>query len=59
MDLELATHHYHGAYALAKFKAGFKVYADGPSAARLNARLTRGRSPVPDGPGLTEAILSL
>lgn len=59
VDLELATHHYHGAYALEKTKAGFKLYADGPSAARLNARLTRGRGPVPDGPGLTEAILSL
>jgi hypothetical protein len=59
VDLELATHHYHGAYALAKARVGFKLYADGPSAARLNARLTQGRAPVPDGPGLTDAILSL
>jgi hypothetical protein len=59
VDLELATYHYHGAYALAKTKVGFKLYADGPSAARLSARLTRGRGPVPDGPGLTDAILSL
>jgi hypothetical protein len=59
VDLELATHHYHGAYALEKARVGFKLYADGPSAARLNARLTRGRGPVPDGPGLTDAILSL
>lgn len=59
VDLELATYHYHGAYALEKTNAGFKLYADGPSAARLNARLTRGRGPVPDGPGLTDAILSL
>ena len=59
VDLELATHHYHGAYALEKLRVGFKLYADGPSAARLNARLTRGRGPVPEGPGLTDAILSL
>jgi hypothetical protein len=59
VDLELATHHYHGAYALQKASVGFKLYADGPSAARLNARLTQGRAPVPDGPGLTDAILSL
>jgi hypothetical protein len=59
VDLELATHHYHGAYALEKASVGFKLYADGPSASRLNARLTRGRGPVPDGPGLTDAILSL
>ena len=59
VDLELATHHYHGAYALEKARVGFKLYADGPSAARLNARLTRGRGPVPEGPGLTDAILSL
>ena len=59
VDLELATHHYHGAYALEKASVGFKLYADGPSAARLNARLTQGRGPVPDGPGLTDAILSL
>jgi hypothetical protein len=59
VDLELATYHYHGAYALAKARVGFKLYADGPSAARLNAHLTRGRAPVPEGPGLTDAILSL
>jgi hypothetical protein len=59
VDLELATRHYHGAYALEKARIGFKLYADGPSAARLNARLTHGRGPVPDGPGLTDAILSL
>jgi hypothetical protein len=59
VDLELATHHYHGAYSLEKANLGFKLYADGPSAARLNARLTRGRGPVPDGPGLTDAIFSL
>ena len=59
VDLELATYHYHGAYALAKAKVGFKLYADGPSAARLNAHLTRGGAPVPEGPGLTDAILSL
>lgn len=59
VDLELATLHYHGAYALEKARVGFKLYADGPSAARLTARLTLGRAPVPDGPGLTDAILSL
>lgn len=59
VDLELATHHYHGAYALEKARVGFKLYADGPSAARLNARLTLGRAPVPEGPGLIDAILSL
>src|SRR4029077_7786600 len=46
-------------YALEKANLGFKLYADGPSAMRLNARLTQGRGPVPDGPGLTDAILSL
>jgi hypothetical protein len=59
VDLDLATHHYHGAYALEKARVGFKLYADGSSAARLNARLTQGRGPVPDGPGLTDAILAL
>ncbi len=59
VDLELTTRHYHGAYALAKARVGFKLYADGASAARLNARLTLGRAAVPDGPGLTDAILSL
>ena len=59
VDLELATPHYHGAYALARARTGFKLYADGASAGRLNARLTQGRGPVPDGPGLTDAILSL
>ncbi len=59
VDLELATYHYHGAYALEKARVGFKLDADGPSAARLNARLTRGRAPVPKGPGLVDAILSL
>jgi hypothetical protein len=59
VDLELATPHYHGAYAFEKASVGFKLYADGPSAARLNARLTEGRAPVPEGPGLTDAILSL
>jgi len=59
VDLELATRHYHGAYALGKARVGFKLYADGPSAARLEARLTFGRAAVPEGPGLTDAILSL
>jgi len=59
VDLELATRHYHGTYALEKTSVGFKLYADGASATRLNARLTQGRAPVPDGPGLTDAILSL
>jgi hypothetical protein len=59
VDLELATRHYHGAYALEKARVGFKLYTDGPSSARLNARLTLGRAVVPDGPGLTDAILSL
>ena len=59
MDLELATRHYHGTYALEKTSVGFKLYADGASATRLNARLTQGRAPVPDGPGLTDAILFL
>lgn len=59
VDLELATRHYHGTYALEKASVGFKLYADGASATRLNARLTQGRAPVPDGPALTDAILSL
>jgi hypothetical protein len=59
VDLELATRHYHGPYALEKTSVGFKLCADGASATRLNARLTQGRAPVPDGPGLTDAILSL
>jgi hypothetical protein len=59
VDLELVTHHYHGAYSIEKANLGFKLYADRPSAARLNARLTRGRGAVPDGPGLTDAIFSL
>jgi hypothetical protein len=59
VDLELATRHYHGAYALEKAGVGFKLYADGSSAARLNARLTLGRAAVPEGPGLIDAILSL
>lgn len=59
IDLELATRHYHGAYSIEKANLGFKLYADGPSAARLKARLTRGRGVVPDEPGLTDAIFSL
>jgi hypothetical protein len=59
VDLELATHHYHGAYSLEKANLGFKLYVDGPSAVRLHVRLTRGCGPVPDGPGLTDFIFSL
>jgi hypothetical protein len=58
-DLELATEHYHGAHAAGKVKAGFTVYADSASAARLNAALTYGGSAPQDGPELTAAILSL
>ena len=59
VDLELATEHYHGRHAASKLKAGFKVYADSRSAARLNAALTYGRATIYDGPELTAEILSL
>lgn len=59
VDLELATEHYRGANAAGKLRAGFKVYADRASAARLNAWLTYGRSSIYDGPELTATILSL
>ncbi|MBK7929288.1 MAG: hypothetical protein IPJ98_17970 [Bryobacterales bacterium] len=29
VDLELATHHYHGSHLQTKIDAGFKLYADG------------------------------
>jgi len=59
VDLELATEHYHGSHAAGKVKAGFTVYADSASAARLNAALTYGGSSPQNGPELTAAILSL
>lgn len=49
VDLELATHHYHGSHLHLKAEAGFKIYADGGS----------GRTPVHDEREITAEILSL
>ena len=50
VDLELATHHYHGSHLREKVEAGFKMYGD---AAATN------RSPVFEEREITAAILSL
>ena len=50
VDLELATHHYHGSHLREKVEAGFKLYGD--------AAATR-RSPVFEEPEITASILSL
>lgn len=50
VDLELATHHYHGSHLREKVEAGFKLYGD--SAATH-------RSPVFEEREITAAILSL
>jgi hypothetical protein len=50
VDLELATHHYHGSHLREKAAAGFKMYGD--------ADATR-RSPVFEEREITAAILSL
>jgi len=39
VDLELATHHYHGEHVSSKAQAGFKIYAADGSASRLTAAL--------------------
>jgi len=39
VDLELATHHYHGSHMQVKAEAGFKMYAPADSVGRLNAVL--------------------
>jgi hypothetical protein len=39
IDLELATHHYHGSHLQTKAEAGFKMYAPQDSAGRLSAVL--------------------
>jgi hypothetical protein len=39
VDLELATHHYHGAHLQTKAEAGFKMYAPADSVGRLTAVL--------------------
>jgi hypothetical protein len=51
VDLELATHHYHGSHLQTKAEAGFKMYAPDDSAGRLKAVL--------DEREITAAILSL
>jgi len=50
VDLELATHHYHGSHLRTKAEAGFKMYGD--------ASATH-RSSVFEEPEITAAILSL
>jgi hypothetical protein len=50
VDLELATHHYHGSHLRTKADAGFKMYGD--------AAATR-RSPVFEEREITASILSL
>jgi hypothetical protein len=50
VDLELATHHYHGSHLREKVEAGFKLYGD--------AAATR-RSPVFEEREITASILSL
>jgi hypothetical protein len=39
VDLELATHHYHGSHLQTKAEAGFKIYAPPDSAGHLKAVL--------------------
>jgi hypothetical protein len=51
VDLELATHHYHGQHLAAKAQAGFKMYAPGGAAAALKA--------VMEEREITAVILSL
>ena len=51
VDLELATHHYHGSHLRVKAEAGFKMYAAGDSVSRCSAAL--------DGPEITAEIFSL
>ena len=51
VDLELATHHYHGDAMRTKAQAGFTFYADAASAERL--------SKVLEERDITVAILSL
>jgi hypothetical protein len=51
VDLELATHHYHGSHLAPKAEAGFKMYAADGSASRLSASLQERE--------ITAAILSL
>jgi hypothetical protein len=51
VDLELATHHYHGSQLAAKVAAGFKLYSPADSAGRLRAVLEERE--------ITAAILSL
>ena len=50
VDLELATHHYHGSHLRTKAEAGFKIYGD---AGATN------RSPVFEEPEITASIFSL
>jgi hypothetical protein len=50
VDLELATHHYHGSHLRTKAEAGFKIYGDAS---------TTGRSPVFEEREITASILSL
>ena len=50
VDLELATHHYHGSHLQIKAEAGFKMYGDASIAHR---------SPIVDGHKITADILSL
>lgn len=51
VDLELATHHYHGSHLQTKAEAGFKMYAADGSAGRGNAVLEQRE--------ITASILSL
>ena len=51
VDLELATHHYHGSHLEPKAEAGFKMYAADGSASRLTASLKERE--------ITASILSL
>lgn len=51
VDLELATHHYHGAQLSEKALAGFRMYAPGDSVSRLSAVL--------DDHDITADLLSL
>ncbi len=50
VDLELATHHYHGSHLQTKAEAGFRMYGDAS---------TTGRSPVFEEREITASILSL
>jgi hypothetical protein len=51
VDLELATHHYHGSHLQTKAEAGFKMYAPAEDSGRLSAVLEERE--------ITAAILSL